>query len=75
MLLEVSALSPLEFVNREFEHPVIRAGLLFFNGLREVDCAPRDLDTIYRLCWRARESADVCGRVSGIGTRAGCRYF
>lgn len=37
MLLEVSALSPLEFVNREFEHPVIRAGLLFFNGLREVD--------------------------------------
>ena len=27
----------LEFVEREFEHPVIRAGLLFFNGLREVD--------------------------------------
>lgn len=36
-LLEVSALSPYEFVQREFEHPVIRAGLLFFNGLREVD--------------------------------------
>jgi phytoene dehydrogenase-like protein len=36
-LLEVAALSPLEFVQREFEHDVIRAGLLFFNGLREVD--------------------------------------
>ncbi len=36
-LLEVSAYSPLEFVQREFEHPVIQAGLLFFNGLREVD--------------------------------------
>jgi phytoene dehydrogenase-like protein len=37
LLLETSALSPLEFVEREFEHPVVRAGLLFFNGLREVD--------------------------------------
>jgi phytoene dehydrogenase-like protein len=36
-LLEVSALSPLEFVEREFEHPAVRAGMLFFNGLREVD--------------------------------------
>jgi phytoene dehydrogenase-like protein len=36
-LLEVSALSPLEFVHREFEHPAVKAGLLFFNGLREVD--------------------------------------
>src|SRR5262249_3260869 len=36
-LLEMSALSPLEFVQREFEHDVIRAGLLFFNGLREID--------------------------------------
>jgi phytoene dehydrogenase-like protein len=37
VLLEVSALSPLEFVKREFEHPVVQAALLFFNGLREVD--------------------------------------
>ncbi len=36
-LLRVSALSPLEFVEREFQNDVIRAGLLFFNGLREVD--------------------------------------
>jgi phytoene dehydrogenase-like protein len=37
LLLQVSALSPLEFILREFEHPVVQAGLLFFNGLREVD--------------------------------------
>jgi phytoene dehydrogenase-like protein len=36
-LIEVATLSPLEFVKREFEHPLIQAGLLFFNGLREVD--------------------------------------
>lgn len=36
-LLKVSALSPLEFVQQEFEDPTIQAGLLFFNGLREVD--------------------------------------
>jgi phytoene dehydrogenase-like protein len=40
-LLEISALSPLEFVAREFEHPAIQAGLLFFNGLREVDLRAR----------------------------------
>jgi phytoene dehydrogenase-like protein len=40
-LLEVSALSPLEFVQREFEHPTVMAGLLFFNGLREVDLRER----------------------------------
>ena len=33
----MSRLSPLEFVHREFEHPTVQAGLLFFNGLREVD--------------------------------------
>ena len=37
LLLDVSRLSPLEFVLREFRHPAIQAGLLFFNGLREVD--------------------------------------
>lgn len=40
-LLEVSALSPLEFVQQEFEHPTVKAGLLFFNGLREVDVRVR----------------------------------
>jgi phytoene dehydrogenase-like protein len=36
-LLEVASLAPVEFVAREFEHDVVRAGLLFFNGLREID--------------------------------------
>lgn len=36
-LLEVSAMSPLEFVTTYFKHPAVQAGLLFFNGLREVD--------------------------------------
>jgi phytoene dehydrogenase-like protein len=40
-LMEVSALSPLEFVEQEFEHPTVKAGLLFFNGLREVDLRTR----------------------------------
>jgi len=37
LLLKVSELSPLEFVTQEFSNPTIQAGLLFFNGLREVD--------------------------------------
>ncbi|GIW81570.1 MAG: FAD-dependent oxidoreductase [Gemmatales bacterium] len=37
LLLEVSRKSPLQFVMEEFENDVIRAGLLFFNGLREID--------------------------------------
>ena len=37
LLLKTGQLSPLEFVTREFEHPTIQAGMLFFNGLREVD--------------------------------------
>ncbi|MED5416681.1 MAG: NAD(P)/FAD-dependent oxidoreductase [Candidatus Latescibacterota bacterium] len=36
-LLEVAALSPRQFVEQEFSHPAVQAGLLFFNGLREVD--------------------------------------
>jgi phytoene dehydrogenase-like protein len=40
-LLAVSELSPLEFVHSEFENPTIQAGLLFFNGLREVDLRVR----------------------------------
>ncbi|NKB67567.1 MAG: NAD(P)-binding protein [Candidatus Latescibacteria bacterium] len=37
LLLETSRLSPRQFVQREFSHPTVQAGLLFFNGLREVD--------------------------------------
>ena len=35
--LEVSARTPLQFVEEEFENDVVRAGLLFFNGMREID--------------------------------------
>jgi phytoene dehydrogenase-like protein len=35
--LEVSARTPLQFVREEFEDDTVRAGLLFFNGLREID--------------------------------------
>jgi len=41
LLLETSQWSPIEFIRREFEHPAIQAGLLFFNGLREVDLRQR----------------------------------
>ena len=37
LLLEASRLSPLEFVQREFKHPVVQAGVVFFYGVREVD--------------------------------------
>src|SRR5205085_5482305 len=36
-LLETAELSPIEFVHQEFQNDAIRAGLLFFNGLREID--------------------------------------
>ncbi|MDP6442605.1 MAG: NAD(P)-binding protein, partial [Pirellulaceae bacterium] len=36
-LMEVSKATPLEFVKENFQHPLVQAGLLFFNGLREVD--------------------------------------
>ena len=37
LLLEIGKLSPWEFVKQEFTDPAVQAGLLFFNGLREVD--------------------------------------
>lgn len=52
-LLEVSALSPLEFVHREFEHPAVKAGGVFFSGLREVDLRTRGFGHHIARCWRA----------------------
>lgn len=37
LLLQVSALSPYEFISQEFRHPAIKGALLFINGMREVD--------------------------------------
>ena len=59
-LLEVSQLSPLEFVNREFEHPAIRAGLLFFNGLREVDLRVRGFGHHIPALLASRHKAQMC---------------
>jgi phytoene dehydrogenase-like protein len=60
LLLETSALSPLEFVEREFEHPVIRAGLLFFNGLREVDLRLRGFGHHIPMLLASPAKAQMC---------------
>jgi phytoene dehydrogenase-like protein len=59
-LLQVSRLSPLEFVMAEFEHPVIRAGLLFFNGLREVDLRAHGFGHHIPALLASRHKAQMC---------------
>lgn len=59
-LLEVSALSPLEFVEREFEDDTVRAGLLFFNGLREVDLRLRGFGHAIPALLASRHKAQMC---------------
>ena len=60
LLLETSALSPLEFVEREFENPVVRAGLLFFNGLREVDLRLRGFGHHIAMLLASPAKAQMC---------------
>jgi phytoene dehydrogenase-like protein len=67
-LLEVSALSPLEFVTREFEHDAIRAGLLFFNGLREVDLRLHGFGHAIPALLASPSKAEMC--VGGSGNLA-----
>jgi phytoene dehydrogenase-like protein len=59
-LLEVSALSPLEFVEREFENDVVRAGLLFFNGLREIDLRLKGFGHAIPALLAGRHKAQLC---------------
>jgi phytoene dehydrogenase-like protein len=59
-LLEVQALSPLEFVQSEFENDVIRAGLLFFNGLREVDLRLKGFGHSIPALLAGRHKAQMC---------------
>jgi phytoene dehydrogenase-like protein len=59
-LLEVQALSPLEFVEREFENDVVRAGLLFFNGLREVDLRLKGFGHSIPALLAGRHKAQMC---------------
>lgn len=60
LLLQTSALSPLEFVEREFENPVVRAGLLFFNGLREVDLRLRGFGHHIPMLLASPAKAQMC---------------
>jgi phytoene dehydrogenase-like protein len=60
LLLNTSRLSPLEFVQSEFEHPVIRAGLLFFNGLREVDLRAPGFGHHIPALLASRHKAQMC---------------
>jgi phytoene dehydrogenase-like protein len=60
LLLETSASSPLAFVEREFEHPVVKAGLLFFNGLREVDLRARGFGHHIPALLASRGKAQMC---------------
>jgi len=59
-LLEVAERSPLEFVQQEFEHDVIRAGLLFFNGLREIDLRLRGFGHAIPALLAGRHKAQMC---------------
>lgn len=59
-MLEVQALAPLEFVQREFEHDVVRAGLLFFNGLREIDLRLRGFGHAIPALLAGRHKAQLC---------------
>ncbi|HEV2382806.1 MAG TPA: NAD(P)/FAD-dependent oxidoreductase [Terriglobia bacterium] len=59
-LLKVAALSPLEFVAREFEHDVVRAGLLFFNGLREIDLRLKGFGHSIPALLAGRHFAQMC---------------
>jgi phytoene dehydrogenase-like protein len=60
LLLETSALSPQEFVLREFEHPTIQAGLLFFNGLREVDLRAKGFGHHIAILLASKAKAQMC---------------
>jgi phytoene dehydrogenase-like protein len=68
LLLETSALSPEAFVLREFEHPLIQAGLLFFNGLREVDLRCEGFGHHIPILLAASGKAQMC--IGGSGQLA-----
>ena len=58
--LEVSARTPLEFVREEFEHEVVRAGLLFFNGMREIDLQAPGFGHSIAAILAGRHKAQMC---------------
>jgi phytoene dehydrogenase-like protein len=60
LLLAASELSPQEFVLKEFEHPAVQAGLLFFNGLREVDLRCKGFGHHIPILLAAAGKAQMC---------------
>ncbi len=66
--LEVAALSPLEFVTREFENDTVRAWLLFFNGLREIDLRAKGFGHAIPALIAGKHKAQLC--VGGSGRLA-----
>ena len=70
LLLETSVLSPLQFVEREFTHPVVKAGLLFFNGLREVDLRSPGFGHHIPALLAAPGKAQLCRGGSAVLARA-----
>lgn len=59
-LLDVSACSPLEWVTREFENETVQGGLLFFNGLREVDLRLPGFGHTIPALLASRRKAQMC---------------
>jgi phytoene dehydrogenase-like protein len=59
-LLAVEKLSPIEFVRAEFEDDAVRAGLLFFNGLREVDLRLEGFGHAIPALLASRRKAQMC---------------
>jgi phytoene dehydrogenase-like protein len=60
LLLDVSSLSPREFVQQEFQDPMVRAALLFFNGLREVDLRCRGFGHHVPALLASKRMAQMC---------------
>jgi phytoene dehydrogenase-like protein len=58
--LEVSARTPLEFALTEFEHDIVRAGLLFFNGMREIDLRASGFGHSIAALLAGRYKAQMC---------------
>ncbi|MCH2130859.1 MAG: NAD(P)/FAD-dependent oxidoreductase [Pirellulaceae bacterium] len=67
-LLELEALSPWDFVTREFEHPTVQAGLLFFNGLREINLMQPGMAHHIPALFASQRMAQMC--IGGSGKLA-----
>jgi phytoene dehydrogenase-like protein len=58
--LEVSARTPLQFVEEEFKNEIVRAGLLFFNGMREIDLRAPGFGHSIPALLAGRHKAQLC---------------